>query len=536
MSDNPPQEEDVNLWQYYAEGGGHLLMERCNKGTSDSQGFEILRIPKFHLSYGESRSEQLQYGSRNQLFVNESFKAWFPNNIVTSSLMVALSEGFIERVISIVQDHRPEGRRKKTLKLASFGYRERNLFTIQKLCLNEARPVQTLSFELKVKSSLLSISPFLDASTYPKLFYDRYYLTQYYKDYKAHRKRADQGIDQLPWGKFERRSLYHPSDICSGDSTRIISAIGKLLDNPQNNLGVFHNGIRCYGWDMSDPSLLQDAVTNFFHPVAASTLQTSMLMRSLFTLVIKEETVLQDVELMQYLDWIDAEGVALCYSQFLRFYTTEKEFQQYLLNELSKPLDRDIITIALYIKEIHNKILSETQLSTVLDRGKKLFQHSPKLFHLLEITIKTRQMMSNFTYEDVNDEKFDHWRSEVRKECEVLIEEATLDEIIFLLKLWMLAAISKDCSLIITLIHVNTFPCQELLRKCNHDSPDTIVDLFVVNRQTIEGNGQILIKDTNEIILEYQISLIDIGLKDFAKFLTRKDKDIELCEIYKNKS
>lgn len=529
------QEEDVSLWQYYAEGGGHLLMERCNKGTSDSQGFEILRIPKFHLSYGESRSQQLQYGSRNQLFVNESFKAWFPNHIITSSLMVALSEGFIERVVSIVQDHRPEGRRKKTLKLAYFGYRERNLFTIKTLCINEVKPVQTLSFELKVKSSLLSISPFLDASTYPKLFYDRYYLTQYYKDYKAHRKRADQGIDQLPWGKFERRSLYHPSDICSGDSTRIISAIGKLIDNPQNNLGVFHNGIRCYGWDKSDPSLLQDAVTNFFHPVAASTLQTSMLMRSLFTLVIKEETVLQDVELMQYLDWIDADGVASCYSQFPRFYTIEKEFQQYLLNELSKPLDRDIITIALYIKEIHNKIFSETQLSTILDRGKKLFQHSPKLYRLMEITIKTRQMMSNFTYEDVNDENFDHWRSEVRKECEVLIEEATLDEIIFLLKLWMLAAISKDCSLIITLIHVNTFPCQELLRKCNHDSPDTIVDLFVVNRQTMEGNGQILIKDTNEIILEYQISLIDIGLKDFAKFLTRKDKDIELCEIYKNK-
>jgi hypothetical protein len=584
--------EDVKNWQYFAEGGGHLLLVyQSTSGEADSESGRflkcnpVLRIPKFHQhqTLAENHPFLLDpkaYCVANQQFTISNMNKWFSDQYISDCLLIDLSLEWLDSIIRKVNDLRPKGRKKKPLHLFPVGYVESNillfppLFSSPRVSLSPPRQPMTMGWEIKLKSGLKSISTFLSPSNYAKLFYSRYYLTQYYKEFTANQS----PLHQLEWGQFSEQSIYQPNHLCSSNPCLIQSAVNQLIHTPQNNLGVFLNGSRCYGWDISDRSCFHQSLQQFFQPLlpieltsidsSASSQGSSFsnplllqkLINKVYSSVIYSESVMKSIEKLQTLDFVDAEGIAFFYEKGNSFYSNNRiKFEEDLLGYLSRPLEDSMMKLSSKFYEYHYPSLeSEQNEREQLEEQVQSLQLSSSLSKLILLALQRKPEAGHSSSEEASypslSSDFLQWRDELLQKSLHLLDELSISDIFYVLKLWMLASIAKDCSIMITIRYPAHF---ELNKHNNHSLLNSLLSklseeteeehssslLFPVkNFRDSSSYGKVYLSDKvkeisevevdEDFYFEYKIHLIDIGLKDFSKFYERRDKDTFICEIF----
>jgi hypothetical protein len=585
---------DVKNWQYFAEGGGHLLLiYQPTNGEAESETGQflecnpILRIPKFHQHQilAENHPFLLDpkaYCAANQQFTISNINKWFSDQYISDCMLVDLSREWLDSITRKMNDLRPKGRKKKPLHLFPVGYIESNILLFPPLSssprvsLSPPRPSMTMGWEIKLKSGLKSISTFLPPSNYAKLFYSRYYVTQYYKEFTANQS----PLHQLEWGQFSEKSFYQPNHLCSTNPCLIQKAVNQLIHTPQNNLGVFLNGSRCYGWDISDKSCFHQSLQQFFQPLlpidfssrdsfsssqsssSSSPILLQKLITKVYSSIIYSESVMKSIEKLQTLDFVDAEGIALFYEKGNSFYSNNRiKFEEDLLGYMSRPLDDSMLKLSSIFYEYHYR----SKVSEQSERGQReqqvqSLQFSSSLSKLILLALQRNPETDHSSSESMSypslSSDFPQWREELLQKSLQLLEELSISDIFYVLKLWMLASIAKDCSIMITIRypphlelnkHINHSLLSSLLSKLSEETEEeqSFSLLFPVkNFQDSSAYGKVYLSDKEMFqvdddeeeekcfYFEYKIHLIDIGLKDFSKFYERKDKDTFICEIF----
>jgi hypothetical protein len=527
------------------EGGGHIvistdLFSDVFDVKSLNQHF-VIRIPKaLHGKPANLAISDKSFCVSNLLFIDNNIRRWFPTYTVAACHLVDLPDSFTTSKLDVF---RPLKRKSKPLHVMNVAYLEPNIFWFE-----ETAQSASFCWEIKVKCDLRSISPFLQVVSFPKLYHSRYLLNQHYKQRAAN---SNNGMfRQVEWGKFRSRSSYHPADLCSNDFQRIFSAVENLVENPQNNLGIVYNENRCYGWDidnieeyeskLEEFASLQDAAPDNFPFAFDRRRKWKSLVNFLFSLILHEEMISSYVEKLQCLDIIDCEGAYECYRKGLASSSSQAGWDKDLLDYLQQPLQDSIKIISDIIYDLHypsNNSHDRLERPSFQERVTLLPISSALKSYLLLVHDSKTMLLG-----DPCPKEFVARREQLRGKALELLNMYSLDDILYLLKLWMLSIIAKDCSVLVSIRWSTAFVKSVVGRKALNEilEEDTNVadlsDLFCVRKQQQDDYGHIKVKNSVgveiENVFDYKINLVDIGLKDFSKFISKKKKDEEICQVF----
>lgn len=493
-------------WEYYAEGGKHIVIINHNKEHKLFQ--YIIKIIKQETP-NQFDHDQINIENNNNFLKNNFYQ--FFGCYIFQSIEIELSKDFLKNIELKISPKRSKYRyeHEKTLHFSGNAKLEQNLFTFPSI--HGFNNSNFISFEIKVKCGLTSHSPFVSPNHQIKYNLSMFQIMQLFKQSNMMLNHEDPS-----WGHFETSSNYNPRDLCSGIIDRVNNSIIQLFENPQNNLKIVFNSDHIYGWDKCDLSFLTSQLQNVsFNPIY-NELFSIKILQELLTIISAQEKVMQQVEMMQALDVIDTEGMLLLYAKGR---TLIGNFDEHLFSYLSEPMQSDLnfeqLTKSLLLLSDHRVYDKETLFSQL--------NLSSAIKRLLNIEIPLSQML--------NDEMI----MEINIKAESLLEEFTLNDILLLLKLWMISYIAKDLSVIITiqpriqadyqlindelntlltLSNSNTWELQ--LQKC----PNLRGKLYPFAKSYTDEHVR------NQFYYEYQISIIDIDLKSLEK-MRRKGKKEE---------
>ncbi|XP_065845213.1 inositol-pentakisphosphate 2-kinase-like [Oscarella lobularis] len=256
-------------WKYRGEGHSSLVLFHVDKPRV------VLRLKKIDVvpgtvTSGKTREESMEY---QRDFMQKVMRPLVGEPYVPVQQTVALPRGFIEKMSVDTEKERPRNRLVKGVKSgtdvallmpdvcflpesslsSSFIKDERVVcqtqLEIEKTDLNrdgdvEETPIPTFCIEIKPKCGFLP-PPYNSIC--------KFCLFQRLKVKK---------------GKWPYRSKYCPLDLFSGDVSRIKTALRCLLETPQNNLRIFHNGQCIFAEDKesSTPSQQLDDLKRVLRP------------------------------------------------------------------------------------------------------------------------------------------------------------------------------------------------------------------------------------------------------------------------------
>jgi hypothetical protein len=528
------------------EGGGHVVIStELFSDLFDVQSLPlnyVIRIPKVSQEKSVFELDRTimdkSFCGSNLLFIDNNIKRWFPEYMIASCSLIDLPRSFSTVKL---EAFRPLKRKKKPLRVMNVAYLEPNIFWFR-----ETTQTVSFSWEIKVKCDLRSISPFLKLVSFPKLYHSRYHLSQHYKYNATNTK--NNIFRQVEWGKFRSKSSYHPTDLCSNEFRRILSAVESLIENPQNNLGIFYKEKRCFGWDIDDGEEYENKLDKFFslsddgaddiYLVAELRKKCKSVINCLFSLILQEEKILSEVEKLQCLDIIDCEGAYEFYNKGLELYPSCVEWDQDLLAYLQQPLEDAMKLVGDIIYNIHYPSHNGCDAFESFKDQVMVLPISSCLKSYLLLIHDSKIMMLSGSHP----EEFLTRREQLRGKAFELLNMCSLDDIRFLLKLWMLSIIAKDCSVLISIRWSTSVVESESSRKAFREILERDVignelcDLFHLQKQHHDEYGHVKSKNLtnteNDIVFDYKIHLIDIGLKDFSKFVSKKQKDEEICQVF----
>eukprot|EP01032_Pedospumella_encystans_P019498 gene19498-22166_t len=359
-----------------------------------------------------------------------------------------------------------------------------------------------LSIELKVKCGLKTTTPFVvGTSADIKLKMSRYRLMQLYKQAKVSRKNA--------WGNFVGVNDYDPLDIFSGQPARIRKALCTLLMNPQNNFRLSLNSSHIYGWEKQDVQTLSNSLQeSSFGEGAVRVSQGGDLLRTpldvlgqrgyifdALAALLSEEPALSRLYDMQELDVLDSEGATVVYARLVELVGSEERAME-LFEQV---------------------MLSSTNLEETVQPGAV-----GELASILQALYALR--VTSHTSED---------EQRVRlTQAQEVVGQATSEQCLHLMKMWMLALIAKDASVMVTVrrTHVSTLP-----------QPGRQVGDMWISLQSPTHCGTVfhvdkLMDDLGYEGFVYTVGLIDLGLKSLDKVWKKAAEDAIVCEIVRTSS
>lgn len=476
-------DENVSSWKFLAEGGAHIVLENIDPASIVDK--KILRIPKLihdaikpqaiHKVEDEiiNICEDMKY---NKKFIAQNMTSWFSPKYISHYELCVLSEAFAVSILQHVENDRPEGRKKlkpgKAMKLARVGYLERNLMSlaIPSLPNNGVRMVN-IAMEIKVKCGLLSISPFLNETTELKRSLNKYQLMQYYKAAAV----STSHTTVVPWGTFEKISAYNPRDICSQNHSKITQAVKTLIENPQNNFRVVIDDEHLYGWDHLDRDAFQQRLQSTLFSQTWSESKTEECLMDMLSTILTEESVLCDLQKMQMLDFLDAEGVKLCYDRGVELCHGDQSKWNGMLKD--------------YFSE------STTDYKSLLNLVAPLYDNSGSVLSLC-------QLQSVFS------------SSSETADVIAFIKQLDVNQTLYSIKAWILSLIARDASVVVCIGIPQPLQCLPLDK----------MQVDVEQRMLHIGHG---------MSCPYEIKLLDIGLKSIHKVIEKADKELEICTIVK---
>ncbi len=280
-------------WKYIAEGALNLALRYSGNDTR-LKGF-VLRVRKDNPKAAGSGGEKNPW-AESMRFVDTQVLPFLGRRYVQQSIEVPLREGYMKELGDLIEESRPEKRRKHPLNA--------KLDTALLMVDNTMIPtgdqdMPSLCFELKLKCGFIPNSPCITHEV--KKRKDRFSMHEQIKF--AH-------------GDLSTLSAYSPYELFSYDPIRVRGALEALVDTPQNNFRLFVDGVMVYPDDqgLGDRSIFDKVLAKF--PKVYELGGVSGLLETL-TQLLCAEPLLERIKRMQMLDDCDIEGAYACYQAIL---------------------------------------------------------------------------------------------------------------------------------------------------------------------------------------------------------------------------
>lgn len=588
-------EMDAFEWDFLAEGKMHIILVNNRNQFTE---VNVMRIEKCAVACehgcGLNKTRSAQSANSDNSFLQSHMLPWFSCPVVSLSAAVRLTDAFINALVGRISGCRPKGRIKAcpVLKLSPFAYIETNYNYVCKQlppCVvigvpGTVRSKQSISFDIKVKCGLKSMSPFVPLHRDIKRRYSKFAIMQLYKLGKIllaqgliqlsdKSTRNTNGIDvndsnissmnnckaqtvQPEWGSFHNISSYNPSDLCSGQHNKVNSALQLLLKNPQNNLKVCVDGVHVYGWD-KDTNLAQlsvichsclfdsnsnnddirgDGIHNTVNDSVNASASLDVITDAI-TAILCNENTLERLQRMQSLDIIDVEGAAAIFRRLETLIGSHDDAVSVLSAALLEPVVgieyiADCIAFVVYAKgngDIPHEHIADVDLSNCPSVIMQMFQLS------VSDSMTTSELQSRYDA------------------AHVVVQSMTVDDCVLLLKLWMLALVAKDASVIIALRPVDIV-ADSIPTDVNRVSGVNDVDSTRSATSSSSGCVCVLQSSTHAGIVTcqhitsivtaahtnddnkrhsfaYNLSLIDLGLKSVDKVWLKDEEEDDICAL-----
>ena len=174
-----------------------------------------------------------------------------------------------------------------------------------------------LSVEIKPKAGYLSCSPLIDPKRRIKFWRTKYWI---------HQRLMAKGSLKKGWGSLKNDgeteavvSSYNPLDLFSSEKNRIQHALRCLLEHPQNNMRVWHDGNIVIGHDAStlNSSRSSSIVESVFPQMTGNFDLQDAIVETVSEILVKEP-LLSQILTGQTLDIIDTDGAILVWNHLIQ--------------------------------------------------------------------------------------------------------------------------------------------------------------------------------------------------------------------------
>jgi hypothetical protein len=578
--------DDLSFWEYFAEGRHHLLL--FYTGANPLYLHSLLRIEKLlpSLEFSNNPLSSLQWNS-SQYF--QLISLFLSSKYLFTSQDILISPDFLRKISTKIHSSRPLRRRSQSVNLSQpYASLIPNLTLIHKplplLPLSSSSlsstPFPCLTIEFKIKSGLLSLSPFLPP-THLKRSLTKFQYMQYvkYSNQVSPPSPSSLPLSHSLVDSFHI-SQYNPSDLCSQNRQRILSSLETLEGNPQNNFLVSFDGRPIFGSNQANPMDLEASLNSFFlqtlgweqrlgeqHPPQQRELWRDQL-KDIISLILSTEDALVQLQCLQSVDLLDAEGMILVFHRMLHLLsrgtleTDRSQLQKYALEIIAQAHSSSSATaggegtgasmfpieicdfIASHRRDLNESLLTpssssskETQneiwirhhqvfLSAVsqLDHPSSSQNHVLIRLYLLSLQVgvlcssSSPLSASNLTEVEAQRETF----------CSEFLSGLDLDDCELLLRLWLLSLAACDASAILTLGGISPLSQQEDENEDSEKKRKREEDKRVMIAQSDQCAGICSCTCWREehkrdisVLLSYHLFLVDLGPKPVDKILEK---------------
>lgn len=337
-----------------------------------------------------------------------------------------------------------------------------------------------LTIEIKPKCGLLSHSPFLLGCQRIKRTTNRYELVRKQKSL----------MNNSSW-KLPDRNLYSPLMLYSRNFSDVRHAVMDLLRDPVNNLRIQ------IGDSAIEAKTLMNANSDHINLGFGSRPDSCDIFVDMLSSILCIDTVLQRLLAMQNLDLIDTLGANILFTRLCITCGSVVLANKILLQELTKPIYEQYVRLG--------KVLAEGNIESSIDK-ECILSGLPRCVSSMvrsRVTLDSSQENQNIVF----------------KEALNLVATFDIDDCLILLKLWMLALIAKDASVLINLNILCLSEC------CDNGS------VYWVKAQSGKCLNAIdCLSGAIVYTVNFQASLLDVGLKSLSKTVKKEKEDDELCK------
>jgi hypothetical protein len=529
-------------WEYFTEGRHHLLLRFCGKDkTVIGNDFDhllnhLIRVEKIlpGLEYSGERTGS----QRNQKDYLELVHSFIPSRYLLVMKEILITKQFLLEINDKISSQRPPHRTEPLNFAQSIAHLIPNLNTIHRPLFPPpqwtSQPTQHLSVEFKVKSGLLSMSPFLSWSDLKRR------VTKF--EYMQHVKHQQKSLSSRPLRhSASHLSQYNPSDLCSQDQNRIGSALHDLESNPQNNFIISLDGERVYGLQQTDLDHLAASCSRFLESEVPSPSATEWTGRDLLyqriSSILSTETALKQLQLVQCVDLLDAEGMVLVFQRLLallpltdpsdgspRSAQLEERALERIANESHNSFPLEVCSLL----GQHRRVLNDELIASLKEESHASRQHqiwskqlellsdsltqddpsvaSHVLMQLYLLSLRIGVMFASSS-SAVDLAVLEEQREQL---CLNYLQSLSLDDCVLLLRLWLFALAACDASAILTLGRLSPS-----MREDHPRPPSSAQAQSDFCCGLIEG-------DTHPPPpLSYHLILVDLGPKPVEKLLEK---------------
>lgn len=471
---------DPNRWMYLGEGNAHVVLAFSNepvvRSDDDDSLLSSIPSPALSLSINNSKTQivmricKTSHGDENDrlrerhrsAFVERILKPCIGETFLNAPLRPSPLIVTTEFLLAVQTKWRDSGK-VPTSRISQ--WQQTNLWSkMVTLYRNIRTSQQQFTIELKPKCGFLPTTPSIHPNHRSK--------------YKKHRFGLMQGLMkggylkkgwQTPSDQDDfTQSKYSPLHLFSREPDRVKYSLEKLIENPQNNLRIWHNS-----------SILLDNTTNIFSTLELSNSKSNevpMSTKDKLVAIITEilssrEPILSSLLSLQKADIIDVDGANLIYDRLVQICGSKDE------------ADTSLIITA--------PCAMSTSKDDIIPLPKPL---CPALSIFLD------EIFSFSVGNSLSDDQMD----EAWNRCSKLISSLSRDACIWLLQGWLISLSACDASIMLSIDFFDqTTTRQEV-------------------QQTQSSNGSFLYDDK---LVCYLIKLIDIDSKPTSKLRNRKLKE-----------
>lgn len=252
-------------WFYRGEGNNTLVIYSPENRT-------VLRLPKSNVcrakeetSFLYCRAKTLQSLQKGLKMGEQVFLPLIGAEYVQNGSIIELPDSFIKNITDLITSSNEERPKYRLMKEVSpynkFAVLMPDFCFVRSYGTDISSPrdmttpmgaagnlLPTFCVEIKPKCATLPMFRGVGCKARIKTSMCKFCLTQWTKVYRD--------------GKYLQRSGYCPLDLFSADIHRVWHALLCLLENPQNNLKIFKDGISMYSGDLTSPSEYQHCITS----------------------------------------------------------------------------------------------------------------------------------------------------------------------------------------------------------------------------------------------------------------------------------
>ena len=365
-----------------------------------------------------------------------------------------------------------------------------------------------LSVEIKPKAGYISCSPLIDPKRRIKFVQTKYWI---------HQRLMARGQLKKGWGSLRRDdnervavvSSYNPLDLFSSEKNRIQHALRCLLEHPQNNMRVWHDGKIVIGHEVSNTnSSGPNSILKDIFPQMAGIIDLQDAIVDTVSEILMKEPLLSRLYAGQTLDFIDTDGATLIWNHLVQLCDGDFDRAQTLVDQYQGRIQ----TIDEILKDENRN-----GLSALCDRIAS-FQEEMQIIQTEE------KKKKGVVDESLLDKAY--------RETSELVGHLNIEESVQLLATWLLSLSMCDLSFFVTLSPVPmpiTTSIQSAERSSNASRSDTY-------SQTEDSPGCLAIShgggNSATAKYFYNVKVVDCDMKPCRKLRNREKGEAVMDDLF----